>query len=130
MTDPDLFEGVVDLVVPDTVRAVGGLALLLCHADGRLMQALTMESVNAATPPVEAESHLTDALADAAGSGVPAVVVVIARPGSGSATDHDLALRRASVSASGGTPIRLLGVALAVPGGVTTLATTPGSEAA
>ena len=53
MTDPDLFEGVVDLAVFEAFRAIGGVALLLCHADGRLMQPVTVETVNSASPPRE-----------------------------------------------------------------------------
>jgi len=130
MTDPDLFEGVVDLAVLEAFRALGGLALLLCHADGRLMQPLTLESVNAASPPDRAESILREVLLDVARGGSPAVVIVIARPGSATPTEHDLALRQAVVGACGASGMALLGVALAVPGSVSTLPCPSETEAA
>lgn len=121
MTDPDLFEGVVDLAVFEAFRAIGGVALLLCHADGRLVQPVTVESVNAATPPGEAEVRLTLILADIVGTGVPAVVMVVARPGSAAASERDRDLRDAFVRASRASGITLLGAALAVPGAVVDL---------
>lgn len=130
MTDPDLFEGVVDLAVLEAFRALGGLALLLCHGDGRLMQPLTLESVNAASPPDRAESILREVLDDVARGGAPAVVIVIARPGTATATEHDLALRQACIEACGASGMALLGLALAVPGSVTTLPCPSETEAA
>lgn len=130
MTDPDLFEGVVDLAVFETFRALGGLALLLCQGDGRLMQPLTLERINAASPPDVAEAHLSEALADLHRDGVRALVIVIARAGTATATDHDLALRQAFARACDATGMALLGVALAVPGEVSALPTPSGSEAA
>ena len=121
MTDPDLFEGVVDLAVFEAFRAIGGVALLLCHADGRLVQPVTVESVNAATPPGEAEVRLTLILADIVGTGVPAVVMVVARPGSAAASERDRDLREEFVRASRASGITLLGAALAVPGAVVDL---------
>ena len=130
MTDPDLFEGVVDLAVFEAFRAIGGVALLLCHADGRLVQPVTVESVNAATPPGEAEVRLTLILADIVGTGVPAVVMVVARPGSAAASERDQDLRDAFVRASRASGITLLGAALAVPGAVVDLTPAATTEAA
>ncbi|HEY9494799.1 MAG TPA: hypothetical protein VIR15_08100 [Intrasporangium sp.] len=130
MTDPDLFEGVVDLAVFEAFRATGGVALLLCHADGRLMQPVTVETVNAASPPCEAEARLAAILADIVGTGVPAVVMVVARPGSAAATERDRDLRDAFVRASRASGITLLGSALAVPGVVVDLTPASATEAA
>jgi len=130
MTDPDLFEGVVDLAVFEAFRAIGGVALLLCHADGRLVQPVTVESVNAATPPGEAEVRLTLILADIVGTGVPAVVMVVARPGSAAASERDRDLREEFVRASRASGITLLGAALAVPGAVVDLTPAATTEAA
>lgn len=130
MTDPDLFEGVVDLAVFEAFRAIGGVALLLCHADGRLVQPVTVETVNAATPPGEAEVRLTLILADIVGTGVPAVVMVVARPGSAAASERDRDLRDAFVRASRASGITLLGAALAVPGAVVDLTPAATTEAA
>ena len=130
MTDPDLFEGVVDLAVFEAFRAMGGVVLLLCHADGRLMQPVPVESVNAASPPAEAEARLSAILADIVERGVSAVVMVVARPGSAMAGDRDRDLRDAFVRASRASGITLLGAALAVPGAVVELTPTSTTEAA
>lgn len=121
LTDPDLFEAVVDLAVFEALRAAGGVALLLCHADGRLVQPVMVESVNSASPPHEAEARLTTILGEIAASGVPAVVMAIARPGAPSATERDRELRQAFDRVCRACGLRLLGVALAVPGCVTAL---------
>ena len=130
MTDPDLFAGVVDLAVFEAFRAIGGVALMLCHADGRLMQPVTVTTVNSALPRGEAEARLAVILADIVGRGVSAVVMVVARPGSAEASEPDRALRDAFVRASRASGITLLGVALAVPGAVVDLTPASTTEAA
>ena len=130
MTDPDLFEAVVDLAVFEAFRAIGGVVLLLCHADGRLMQPVPVETVNSASPPREVEVRLAAILADIAARGVPAVVMVVARPGPAAASDRDLHLRDAFVRACRASGITLLGAALAVPGEVVDLTSDSTTEAA
>lgn len=130
MTDPDLFEGVVDLAVFEAFRAIGGVALLLCHADGRLMQPVTVETVNSASPTREAEARLAVILADCAMRGVSAVVMVVARPGSAAASERDQELRDVFVRACRASGITLLGAALAVPGAVVDLTPASTTEAA
>jgi hypothetical protein len=104
--------------------------LLLCHADGRLLQSVVLEELNSAVTPTTVERVLAGRLSGLGAGGVPAAVVVIARPGpaEGTGRDHDLcdAFGRAC-SASG---VELLGVALAVPGAVVALAGTSATEAA
>jgi hypothetical protein len=130
MTDPDLFEGVVDLAVFEAFRAIGGVALLLCHADGRLMQPVAVETVNSASPAREAEARLAVILADCAMRGVSAVVMVVARPGSAAASERDQELRDVFVRACRASGITLLGAALAVPGAVVDLTPASTTEAA
>ena len=40
ITDPEVFEGVVDLIVAEQTRAEGATYVLFCHEGGRLMQPL------------------------------------------------------------------------------------------
>jgi len=42
ITDPDVFEGVVDLIVPEQSRSDGATYLLLCHPNLHLLQPICL----------------------------------------------------------------------------------------
>jgi hypothetical protein len=130
ITDTEVFEPLVDLVVLEAWRAKGAIVLLLCHADGRLLQSVLLDDLNASVPPPEVERVLTSRLSDLGSRGVSAVAVVIARPGQARATDRDCALGAAFGRAGSAGCVELLGVALAVPGAVATVPVTSAPEAA
>jgi hypothetical protein len=111
MTDPDLFEGVIDLVVTGRSRAEGTLHVLLCHPGGRLMQQVSIGEHP--DDPATVLDGLTAFLANLAEIDVRHVVIVIARGGAAAPTAHDRDLEAAFEGAGRLTGVELLGVAVA-----------------
>jgi hypothetical protein len=130
ITDADLFEGVIDLAVPESSRATGGVYVLLCHADGRLLQAVSVGDGVALPPVEELESGLQVLLTGIAEIGVSGACVAIARPGCVEPTPDDHRLRVACEEACAAAGMDLLGVAIAVPGDVVALPSSEASDAA
>lgn len=118
ITDPDLFEGVVDLIVTEASRAAGALHLLLCHADGRLLQPITVEDFPGGSPIRSIRTAYAGLFRELAGRGVPAVALAVARWGEASLDERDHEIRTALLAAAdeGGLPV--LGYAVAAPGAI------------
>jgi hypothetical protein len=123
ITDHDLFEGVIDLVVTDRSRAAGTLHVLLCHANGRLMQQVSIGEHP--DDPAEVMRGLSTLLTNLADIDVRHVVIVIARSGPALPTPHDHDLRAAFEGACRTAGADLLGVAVA---GVDDVVALPGDE--
>jgi hypothetical protein len=119
ITDPDVFEGVVDLIVSEQARREGSTYVLLCHEGGRLMQPICLPDESHTVDVGQVLSGLTRLFTEAAGEGVHDVVMVIARPGRPAPTRRDHDLRAAFDGACRAAGVRLLGVAIAAPAGVT-----------
>lgn len=119
ITDPDVFEGVVDLIVSQQARCEGSTYVLLCHEGGRLMQPICLPDEPHTVGVGGLQSSLTRLFTEAAGQGVHDVVMAIARPGRPDPTPRDRDLRAAFERACGTAGVRLLGVAIAAPTGVT-----------
>lgn len=115
ITDPDVFEGVVDLIVADRARREGSTYVLLCHEGGRLMQPLCLPDEPRTADVGRVQSGLTRLFTEAASEGVHDVVLVIGRPGDPAPTPRDHDLRAAFESACRSAGVRLLGVAIAAP---------------
>jgi hypothetical protein len=118
ITDPDVFEGVIDLIVTDQARSEGATYVLLCHEGGRLMQPIWLPDEPHTVDVGQVQGGLVRLLTEAAGAGVRDVVMAIARPGRPDATPRDRDLRAAFEGACLTTGVRLLGVAIAAPTGV------------
>ncbi len=118
ITDPEVFEGVVDLIVAEQTRAEGATYLLFCHEGGRLMQPLCVPDEPRAADRDPALDRLTRMLTEAVGQRVRDVVMVIARPGRPTPTARDHDRRAAFEGACRTAGARLLGVAIAASTGV------------
>lgn len=107
--DPEVFEGVVDLVVTPVVRERGALVVLLCHPDGRLFQVRFLDErlPDGAAREVE---RLADLLCECA---VTDLVLVLARPGPAGLGARDLHRQEALTRACLRRGVRLRGVAVA-----------------
>jgi hypothetical protein len=112
VTDPDVFEGVADLIATHRSRARGGTWLLLCHPNGRLLQPVLVEHAGAADA-AEVGAGLGKVLAEAVRQEVLDVALVAARPGSAEPTARDREVVSALESACRGAGVRLHAVALA-----------------
>ncbi|EWT03224.1 hypothetical protein N865_01895 [Intrasporangium oryzae NRRL B-24470] len=118
VTDPEIFEGVIDLIVTEQSRATGAVYAILCHPDGRLLQPICIDD-GGSRPSVETvEDGLRVLLPGAAEQGVVSVVMAIARPGGTRPTARDRRLRAVFETVCGAAGVDLLGVAIAAPGGV------------
>jgi hypothetical protein len=115
ITDPDVFEGVVDLIVGEQARRRGSTYGLLCHEGGRLMQPIRLPDGPPTVDVGDVQDGLTRLFAEAASNGVHDVVMVIARTGQPGPTARDHDLRGAFEAACGSAGVRLLGVAIAAP---------------
>ena len=109
ITDPDVFEGVVDLIVGEQARRRGSTYVLLCHEGGRLMQPICLPDEQAPVDAGDVQDGLTRLLAEVASNGVHDVVMVIARPGQPGPTARDHDLRRAFEAACGSSGVTAAG---------------------
>src|SRR5262249_28754580 len=121
ITDPDLFEGVVDLVATEASRSDGATYVLLCHPNGRLLQPICLPDEPRRVDVGEVLEGVTLLLSEVARHGVRDVAMVTARPGRAEPTPRDQDLRAAFEGACRNTGFRLLGVAVAALGGVISL---------
>ena len=130
VTDPDVFDGVVDLIVTDRSRAHGATWALLCHGNGHLLQPVLLEHERPDADPAEVRHGLDRLLTEAARQGVLDVALVAARPGPAGPTPRDHELRAAFEAACRDAGVTLLAVAVAGDDDVRTLAAEGGSAAA
>lgn len=134
MTDEDLFEGVVDLVIRDDDRRRGCLVVLACQTNGRLMEALPLEGLHPFVDAAGSGSVVTKrvgAILEALRAiAVAGVVLVLARPGRPVATAGDRQVLAQLEALCAPPRPALLGVALATPEGVATLPRSPGTQPA
>ena len=121
ITDPDVFEGVVDLIATEQSRSEGATYLLLCHPNGRLLQPICLPDEPPRADAGQALEGVSLLLSEMARHDVHDVVVVIARPGRATPTPRDRDLRAAFEEACGRAGFELRGVAVAAPEGVVTL---------
>ena len=115
ITDPEILEGVVDLIATDESRSGGATYILLCHSNQRLLQPICLPDEPRAMVPGEVLEGVTLLLAEAARHGVRDVVMVIARPGRAAPTPRDRDLRAAFEGACRNTGFALHAVAVAAP---------------
>lgn len=116
ITDPALFDDVVDLVVSVQDRWNGALYLLLCDGDGRLLQPCAISDVPEHCEDPRAIEPFVSALSE---HGLDVgLVVVVARRGIPSPQDSDVSWMRAAEAACTSANVRLLGTAVATPLGV------------
>lgn len=121
ITDPDLFEDVVDLVTTERSRVQGTVTVLACHPGGRLLQPFAVDDVPLRRRVRTIARAVGGLLRGLAEHGVGDVVLVIGRPGRIVPTERDLALRDGLAAEAEAAGLRLLGTALAVPGRVAVL---------
>jgi hypothetical protein len=121
ITDPDVFEGVVDLIVTDQSRSDGATYLLLCHPNGRLLQPVCLHDEPRQVDAGLVLERLTLLLSEVARQGIHDVVIAIARPGRATPTPRDHDLRAAFEGACRTSGLTLHAVAIAAPGAVTAL---------
>ncbi|GAA2742363.1 hypothetical protein GCM10009868_12040 [Terrabacter aerolatus] len=121
ITDPDVLEGVVDLIVPEQARSEGATYLLLCHPNRRLLQPICLSDQPGRAAVGEVAERVRLMLAEVSRHDVHDVVVVIARPGRVTPTSRDLDLRAAFEGACRATGITVHAVAIAAPDDVAVL---------
>lgn len=117
MTDPALFDDVVDLVVSDQDRRDGALYLLLCDGDGVLIQPCAISDIPAGRESdPKAIRPFMEALAQhCPGAGL---VIVVARPGEAAPRETDVHWMQTTEAACAGSDLRFLAAAVATPDGV------------
>src|SRR5262245_3421151 len=130
ITDPEILEGVVDLIATEESRFEGVTYVLLCHENQRLLQPICLPDEPRQMDPYEVLEGLTKLLAEAARHDVRDVVMVIARPGQAVPTPRDHDRRAAFEGACRSTGFALHAVAVAAPGEVFTLPPDDGRAAA
>lgn len=118
ITDPDVFEGVVDLIVTEASRSMGALYLLLCHADGRLLQPVAVDDFPGGNPIGWIRDSFGGLFGELREQGVPAVVLAVARWGEAALDERDAEVRDALVEAAAVGGLAVLGYAVAVPGAI------------
>lgn len=118
VTDPEIFEGVIDLIVTEQSRVGGAVYAILCHPDGRLLQPICIDGAGPQPSVETVEDGLSVLLPSLAERGVVAVVMAVARPGGVRPTARDHRLRSAFEAVCRVAGLDLLGVAIAAPGGV------------
>ncbi len=123
ITDPDVFEGVVDLIVTEQSRFEGATYVLFCHEGGRLMQPICVPDEPTTVDAGKVLERLTALFTESAGRDVLDVVMVIARSGRPAPTPRDHDLRAAFEGACRASGVRLLGVAIAAPAAVLSFST-------
>lgn len=121
VTDTDIFEGVIDLVVTEPSRRAGALYLLLTHPDGRMLQPVAIHGVPSGAPGVEDARHWHEVLAGLAEHGARALIVARARRGTPEVTPDDEALFEVLAGAAEAAGLDLQGRAIATPSGIVTL---------
>lgn len=121
ITDPEVFEGVVDLIATDRSRSEGATYLLLCHENGRLMQPVCLPDEPRRVDVGQVLDGVRLLLTEVSRHGVRDVVVVIARPGRLTPTPRDRDLRAAFEGACTTSGVTLQAVAIAAPTGVAVL---------
>ena len=130
ITDPEIFEGVVDLIATDQSRSEGATYVLLCHPNGRLLQPICLPDEPRRVDVGEVLEGVTLLLSEVARHDVHDVVMVIARPGRAVPTPRDRDLRAAFEGACRNSGFLLHAVAIASAGGVFTLPPDDGRAAA
>ncbi|WP_374968750.1 hypothetical protein [Terrabacter sp. BE26] len=121
ITDPDVFEGVVDLIATEQSRSDGATYLLLCHSNLRLLQPICLPDEPRRVEVGEVLDGVRLLLAEMSRHNVHDVVMVTARPGSVSPTPRDRDLRAAFEGACRAAGFTLHAVAIAAPTGVAVL---------
>lgn len=128
ITDPDIFEGIVDLVATEQSRHDGAVYLLLTHPDGRMLQPIAIDETPPGAPSVDDAQRWRHFLGELAEHGACSLVVVVARRGPAEVTPDDDVLLRVLASATETAGLVLHGQAIATPSGIVTLPATDAEE--
>ncbi|GAA2479755.1 hypothetical protein [Terrabacter carboxydivorans] len=113
ITDPEVFEGVVDLIVTEQSRSEGATYLLLCHPNLHLLQPICLAEEPRRVDAGEVLEGVRLLLGEVSRHDVHDVVMVIARPGRVTPTPRDRDLRTAFEGACRATGVTLHAVAIA-----------------
>jgi hypothetical protein len=117
VTDPALFDDIVDLVVAERDRDRGALYVLLCDEGGRLLQPCAVTDLG---PGCEPDPRLIEPFAKGLAGQCPGggLVLVVARRGVPAPRESDVRWARAAEAVCDGRDARLLAAAVATPAGV------------
>jgi len=130
ITDPDIFEGVVDLIATEQSRSEGATYVLLCHPNIRLLQPICLHDEPRRVDVGQVLDGVTMLLSEVGRHEVRDAVMIIARPGRAEPTPRDRDLRAAFEGACRNTGFKLHAVAVASLGGIFTLPPDDGCAAA
>lgn len=118
ITDPEVFEAVIDLVSSPAHRADGAVHLLITHPDGRMLQPITVDDVPPGSPSVEGCARWGALLQELADHAARSLVVVRSGPRRGPDDDAFFTVLAGAAANAG---LDLLGGAVATPDGVVVL---------
>ena len=121
ITDPDVFEGVVDLIVTEQTRSDGATYLLLCHPNGRLLQPICLPDEPRRVDVGQVLEGVRLLLTEVSRHDVHDVVMVIARPGRAARRSRSRGVGAAFEGACRTTGFTLHAVAIAAPDAVAVL---------
>jgi len=130
ITDADVFEGVVDLIVTEQARSDGATYLLLCHPNGHLLQPICLPDEPRRVDIGQVLEGISRLRTEVSRHNVHGVVMVIGRPGPATPSPRDRDLRAAFEGACRTRGFTLHAVAIAAPGAVAVLPAQDGSAAA
>jgi hypothetical protein len=119
--DPDVFEGVIDLISAPADRSRGAAHLLLTHPDGRMLQPITVDDVPPGSPSVDSAARWGGLLQELADHGARSVVLVRSRPRPARKGPDDDAFFTVLTGAVARAGLDLLGGAIATPDGIVVL---------
>lgn len=123
VTDEEIFEGVIDLIVTEQSRHEGAFYLLLLHANGRLAQPMVLDRIP--DDCAELLDLLFGQVLAPLGDQFASIVAVIAHPGAPEVTERDWGLRRQVLGAAQRAGIDVAALAVATPAAILTFPTDP-----
>lgn len=118
ITDPDLFEDVVDLIATEQSRESGCLYVLICDDAGRMVQPVAFDTFPFDDSRPRQDEHVATLCGILRHAGVRRIAVVIARPGHPAPTGNDRQLRAALQAGARRRGIEIVAGAVATPLGV------------
>ncbi len=121
VTDPEIVDDFLDLAVSERDRHEGAICLMICHADGRLLQPCAITGDPAEPTPAERRQMLDNFAAGVDGIGGAGIVLATARRYGTVIDDVDRGWHQTALDVCRSAGIRLFGAYRVSLDGVTEL---------